>query len=281
MVLGCTEASGDTSATLDASGAFVFPAAVPGNYAFTITASNDNGDADPVTFAVAVGLAAPAAAEASEVGSDSFTANWAAVPGAASYLLTVVEGAGAGGTGGVVVSNDFSAFTKASSYAISDWAAAGLEGWSGTKMYPDVGMLKGGAGSDRGILETPTVAMDGTVTISFDAQAYKADATVLDVGITTDGGTSYTSELVTLTSEMATYTVTAVGGDSARVRFQASEASKQRFYIDNVVILASGAKDASRAPGDLVLDAEDVGDATSYAVTGLAPLTHYSYFVAA
>ena len=255
-------------------------------YTFGIQATNDSGSAD-ATLTVTATLSAPVAAEATVVGSDSFTANWAAVAGADSYFLQVTEGTGGGGgggggEGGVVVSNDFSGITVSNSTAITDFSAVGLTGWSGSTIFPNSGMVKGGSSGNAGELITPTVDMSGTVTVTFDAQAFGNDTTTLNVGISTDGGSTYTDEAVTLSRTITGYSVTLTGGASACVHFESSAASKQRFYLDNVVITASGvaASGASRAVGDIVF-AQNVGAVTSYAVTGLSPLTQYSYVVAA
>ena len=283
-VTSLTITAGDAAATLE-EGVFSFAPAAPGTYEFTITAVNANGPAE-VSFAVVATLAEPETPEQpTVVASDSFTAVWEAIPGAASYELDVIQGAtsgggggGSGGSGETILTEDFSKVTTSNSTAISSFDDyTQIPGWSGSTVYPNLGMVKLGSSKAAGSLQTPALAVSGSVTVEWSAFGWSGDATTINVGVSEDGGSTFTETSVALTESMAVYTATfPVSGSSAIVRWQASAASKQRFFLDDISI-SSGAK-ARELDGNHVEGfPKNVGNVTSYDVTGLQSSTEYTF----
>lgn len=277
--------AGDAAATLE-EGVFSFAPAAPGTYDFTITAVNANGPAS-VSFAVVATLADPETPEQpTVVASDGFTAEWEAVPGAASYELDVIQGAtsgggsgggGSGGSGETILTEDFSKVATSNSTAISDFdAVTQTAGWSGDTVYPANGLVRVGKSAGGGYIQTPALAVSGSVTIDWSAFSWPNDATSVSVGVSVDGGENFTETSVDLTESMAAYTTTfPVSGTSAIVRWQ-SPAGKKRFYLDDISI-SSGAK-ARELDGNHVEGfPKNVGNVTSYDVTGLQSSTEYTF----
>ena len=271
---------GDAAATLE-NGLFSFAPATPGTYDFTITAVNANGSAT-VSFSVVATLADPETPEIpSDATHESFTASWTAIPGAASYELDVIQGAtsGGGGSGGgeTALTEDFSGVTTSNSTVISDFdAVTQTAGWSGDTVYPAKGMVRVGKSAAGGYIQTPALAVSGSVTIEWSACSWPNDAAAVNVGVSVDGGSTFTESSVDLTESMATYTATfPVSGSSAIVRWQ-SPAGKKRFYLDDISI-SSGAKARDLDGNHLEGFPKNVGGATSYEVTGLTPNTEYTF----
>ena len=277
--------AGDAAAKLGEDGVFSFAPTAPGTYDFTITAVNANGSAEE-SFAVTATLAEPETPEApAEVGSDSFTAAWEPIPGAESYELDVVQGAtsggggGGGGEGGVVLTEDFSKVTTSNSTVISSFdACTQTPGWSGDTVYPAKGLVRLGKSGVVGSLQTPALEVSGSVTVKWSAYSWPKDATKVNVGVSENGGTSFTETTVTLTESMAEYSSTfPVSGSSVIVRWQgSSDSTKQRFYLDDITV-SSGAKSRELSGTHVEGFPKNVGNVTSYDVTGLQPNTEYTF----
>ena len=275
---------GDPAATLE-DGVFSFAPAAPGTYEFTLTAVNANGSAT-ASFSVIASLADPETpvAPAEGVASDSFTASWEAVPGAASYELDVIQGAtsGGGGSGGgsggdVVLSESFASVVS-NSAAIKDFDDVTTnKGWSGENAYPADGMVKFGTSSKAGTFQSPSVAVSGTVTVTWTGKSWHNDNASVNVGVSVDGGSTFTETSVSLTESLDTYTTSLpVSGSSAIVRWQSSSASRQRFFISELSI-SSGSKARDLDGNHVEGFPKNVGNVTSYEVTGLQSSTEYTF----
>ncbi len=266
---------------LTEGGLFTFTPNAAGTFAFTFTASDDaEGPGEPVTFTVTVGLATPVLVPDPTVSSVSFVAAWGAVPGALSYVVDVVQGASSGG--GVVLTEDFAGFAASNTTdvagSLDDYTA--VPGWIGSKIYQNTGSIKLGASSGQGWIATPALDLSGTTKVSFKAASWPADGTTVLVGVSTDGGTTYTDESVALNETMTAYEVTfASGAAGSKIRWMGSVASKERFFLDDVSIETGSAKALSGTP--LPGYPLNVGNVTSHEVAGLDPLTEYTYRVQA
>ncbi len=273
--------SGDAAATLEDS-LFTFAPAAPGSYAFTLTAVNDNGSAT-VSFTVTASLAEPETPETpTEVASDSFTAVWEPVPGAESYELDVVQGAtsgGGSGGGSVVLAEDFSKVATSNSTVISDFdAVTQTAGWSGETVYPAKGLVRLGKSAGAGSLQTPALEVSGSVTVEWSAYSWPNDSTTVNIGVSVDGGDTFTETAVALTESMAAYTTTfPVSGSSAIVRWASSASSKQRFYLDDITVSSGAAKTRELSGTHVEGFPMNVGNVTSYEVAGLQPNTEYTF----
>ena len=278
---------GDPSATLQ-DGVFSFTPVYPNTYNFTITAINANGPATE-SFTVTATLADPAQPDTpATVGSDAFTAAWDPIPGAESYELDVVQGAtsGGGGSGGgdsgaVVLSEDFSNVVS-NSTSITDFSTVTTNaGWSGENAEPGNGMVKFGTSKKAGLFLSPAVAVSGKVTVTWTGKSWGSDNTIVNVGVSEDGGNTFTDTPVQLTDSFnehsTTYNVTA---SSVIVRWQSSATSKQRFFISKLAV-SSGSKSRDLSGTHVDGYPKNVGNVTSYIVSSLQPQTEYSFAIRA
>lgn len=143
----------------------------------------------------------------------------------------------------VVLSEDFSLINDSTSTAIQNMnGLTHTPGWSDTLAYPSFGKLKLGKSGVGGYLQTPALdlsANGGNFTLSFDAEAWYNDETVLHVyvdntlyevaGLQNDGSYgSYTHFELPLTG----------GTASSTIRFQSRQASHARFFIDNILVVS-------------------------------------------
>ncbi|MDL2223339.1 T9SS type A sorting domain-containing protein, partial [Bacteroidales bacterium OttesenSCG-928-M11] len=113
-------------------------------------------------------------------------------------------------------------------------------GWTGEKIYQAGGMAKMGGSSALGWIQTPAIDLsgnEGKFTLSFDAMAWKGDSTTLKV---------YLNDVLVHTAknlgntdayEMSSYSVVLTGGTaSSKIKFEGAQASKGRFFLDNVKV---------------------------------------------
>ena len=223
-------------------------------------------------------LSAPTAATANPIASNGFTANWSAVTGASSYVLDVSASASFGGT---LVSENFSGFNVDNgsvSRAGSLNTYLQTPGWTGAAVYEMIGYTKMGSGSAMGIITTPTVDLSGNsgnATFTFDLQRYGSDNTSVQVYHAPDGVTftQVGADIVTPVA-MTTQLIAITGGTAnSKIRIQARIASNNRYYLDNISVSAN-----LLLPG---YDNLNVGNVTSYPVSGLNAETNYYYRVRA
>ena len=204
-------------------------------------------------------LNAPTALTATDVTSTSFTANWSnSNTEALTYTLQVSKK----GNYTSLLTEDFSALTPSTtdvSESLDDYTSNA--GWTGYAVYPDDGCLKLGASRKIGTLTTPSLdlsASGGKVTVKVNAASYSGDNASL---VVTCGSSSQT---VTLTEEMAEYTVlldcTAAAGQN--ITFSCT-GNKKRVFIYDLEIFSGNA--SSNAPAR----ASETGDANSRTITGI------------
>ena len=269
--------AGDASATL-VDGEFSFAPVAPGKYDFTITAVNAN-DSASVSFSVTATLAKPEAPTASKVGSDSFTAAWTAVPGATAYELLVIEGKGGTGGGGAgdVLTETFAKATfstTSSSYVDQTITGGDLGTWTATSCRGDQAapVVMG-----QGTLTSPEIAGGvASVEVDYSWPYSESGSSAIDLYV---GGLKVASADVTGgTAGTATYSFAAVSGTTS-IKFDNTANSKKRMSFDQIRITTAG-KSISRAKGDVVFS-NDVSNVTSYEVTGLQPLTEYTFAIRA
>lgn len=108
--------------------------------------------------------------------------------------------------------------------------------WTLDYVYKSEGKVKLGSSSSKGYIEIPVDLTNCTYDISFDAKAWYNDATTMNVVV--DGETTVISGLNNADDcVMSTYHVTGSNGSANSViRFEGKQATKARFYIDNIVI---------------------------------------------
>lgn len=260
---------------------------VAGTHNATITVASEGAEAATVALngTSTMQTTAPVMAEATNVGTTSFTATWTDATAAAyvtDYTLYVNKVGGAVGNllmsetfAGVSVTKDGTTDRGSSMDNYCDNA-----GWTGYAAYEAVsGGFKLGSGSKAGYITTPALAENsGTLVVVFNANSYSNDASSVIVSC------GDVSETVALGTEAADYTVTLAGVPSAagqKVTLSCTTSGK-RLYIHSVNIY-DGAAAASKA--------SETGDENSrvitgitdkaYTVTGLTAGATYSFYVVA
>ncbi|MBR5102068.1 MAG: M6 family metalloprotease domain-containing protein [Muribaculaceae bacterium] len=204
-----------------------------------ITLNNDNTASFWYMKGAAPAVATPSLADASNVGTTSFTASWTDDTNTdVTYTLQVDKAAQ------LLLEETFptTVFDKEASTNIANSLNNFMEnsGWTGSTLYKMAGGIRLGSGSSTGTLTTPTLNYgDATkLTIVFEAAAYNNDT---DCAITV-GGTSLTIP----DNTVDTYTV--VIDATNKVTF-ATTAKSKRVVLSNIQIY--------------------VGDADSRTITGI------------
>ncbi len=222
-------------------------------------------------------LGAPVALDASGFFPTSFTANWEAVAGAASYRLDVSTTNEFGNT---VISENFSGFTDDGGGTGGTDRTSSLDtylqtaGWTGSKIFEMNGYTKLGTSSANGYIITPSLDLSvngGTSTLSFDIKQYSSDAGLVQVFLATDNVTfSQIGSNITPTSSFVTYSLNITGGTATtKIKIQST---LKRFFLDNVKISYSS---------NLTSYDNLTVNSTSQEVTGLTAGTNYYYRVRA
>lgn len=226
-------------------------------------------------------LTAPVANAATNVGSDSFTANWNAVLGATSHdldIFTISQPAQdifnqnfnlITGTGGN--DNLWSGSISSNTLAVSD-----LSNWTIVSGYKGNNCVKVGTGSTRGSLQTPTLGLSGNAILTFRAGAWSGDSTQLLLEIT-GGGSLEVSSVNMINSSFLSYTVAIFGGTAnTKITFKAKQSSNSRFFLDDVkVTIPAIESPITGSPFNVV------SPTVLYTITNLNPVTNYFYRVRA
>ncbi|MGI6224343.1 MAG: Ig-like domain-containing protein [Prevotella sp.] len=119
-------------------------------------------------------------------------------------------------------------------------------GWTFTYGYAAYQCAKFGTGSKQGSATTPSISLSGAGTLTFRAGAWKGDATTLN--LSAEGATLDVTS-VTLANEAFTdYTVNITEATgSVKITFSAAQASKNRFFLDDVVVTSTGSSSKQSA----------------------------------
>ena len=138
----------------------------------------------------------------------------------------------------VVLNENFSNITDSTVSPITNTldSYTQMPGWSGDWVYPSNGKVKIGKAAEAGYIQTPALDLSGNngqFFVTFDAKAWTNDATSLIVVV--DGVPYTVSGLSTTTFN--TFSLPFSGGTSHTViKFQGSQVSHGRFFLDNVVV---------------------------------------------
>lgn len=135
------------------------------------------------------------------------------------------------------------------SNAISD-SNTDKSGWKFVKGYAASKCAKFGSKSDLGSATTPELNFEGAATLTFKAGAWKDDKTTLKISILNGG--SLSAPTVTMVNEdWSDYKIAITGATKkSQIKFEGFQASKARFFLDEVKITQA----SSSEPGDTKTD---------------------------
>ncbi|MDY6292928.1 MAG: C10 family peptidase [Bacteroidales bacterium] len=221
----------------------------------------------------------PVATVATDVTSNSFTANWSTCTGATSYTLRVQPFSVA-----PLMSETFAGCTASGTQSIASSLNNYCDnaGWTGTQVYQAVGGLRLGTGSATGNIVSPAVDLSttlGKVYVLLKAKTY-----------TNNNGTSDTNCNLTISCGSASETVTVAGADEEEflVALDCTTAANQNIKIatttnkKRVVVTGVEIYNGEPATGEAAAPMTFTGiTGNSYEVTGLNPETTYIYDVKA
>jgi hypothetical protein len=226
-------------------------------------------------------LLAPVIQAASDVLANQFNANWLASAGATGYRLDVATNsdfAVGGGSGETLLSEDFNA-----------WSGTWINGWTHNS---GVQYTNGGVADSRCVgmnaaldwIQSPAVTNPGTLSFYIRTSSDPGGWTVLVQ--TSPNGSDWTDQ-ATIVEDGAGGTINDTPYQTNivlnltgtyNVRWYMSARSADSCFIDNVLITASAGGGSSFVPG---YQNRDVGNVTTYAVTGLTESVTYYYRVMA
>lgn len=188
---------------------------------------------------VSIVAAGTATITATFAGNDEYKA------GSASYTITVSP---------VKDYIFFETFDQTDGKGGNDGAWSGQGTGSGSITYDNDGWVvvsagagnqcaKFGASSTLGSATTPVLGINDetTATLTFKAGAWDGDATTLNISVENGGQASVKS--VTLANAAFTEYTVILGngiGENTKVKFAAAQASKNRFFLDEVKVVAGG-----------------------------------------
>ena len=123
------------------------------------------------------------------------------------------------------------------------WANSGTQAitdnprWTFVKGYPANKCVKLGGGSDQGKATTPALGLSGSAVLTFRAGAWQNDKEQTTLKISISAG-SLSEESVELTKgAFNTYTIDITNGTAeSTITFAGAQASKSRFFLDDVVV---------------------------------------------
>ncbi len=214
----------------------------------------------------------PVATAATDITANSFVANWNPCEGADSYILRIVP------KNYDILTEGFSKCTKAGSMDIGNTLDQYMDnaGWTGSKLYENIGGVRFGTGSSVGTLTSPDLTLtDNKVTVTFKAKAFNND-TNCNFKVSC-GNASETVTVANNTEETYTVVLDCNAAANQKIKFETTANSK-RVILTSIHII-----DGEHAGKSIDLDGVTFTGITtnSYNVTGLDPATTYFYDVKA
>ena len=209
----------------------------------TLTYASDNeavAKVDAATGAVTFGSEfGQAKITASFAGNDTYAASEASYTieykkdmSAALFYESFDQSTGTGGNDGLWSGN-----------AGQGNVAYDNEGWAGENVYGANKSIKLGTGSKAGSIETPALAgLNGDAKLTFRAGAWNGGSEGTTLNITISGGGQLSLGSVEMAKgQWTNYELTILGGTpETKVKFSAAKASNNRFFLDEVAVVATG-----------------------------------------
>jgi hypothetical protein len=258
----------------DSDGEFLFQPAATGTNTFTFTAANPFGSASATVTVIVSSSAVPVPALAvTNVAATSALAVWTPCTGVSTYTLQLASDDQFSTGPAFALSEDFSKVTASNTTAIANLdGATQTPGWSGSQVFSNASQtVRIGTGSRQGWIQTPAFEASGTLSVAWSGCKWSSkDSSTLLLGISDDGGSTFTDTSISISNEMVTRTnVFSLSGTSAAVRWKCSSAGNARFILDDIAISSGGGSSG----GSLILSTNV--DATSHTFTNLIPETTY------
>ncbi|HRT05226.1 MAG TPA: autotransporter-associated beta strand repeat-containing protein, partial [Kiritimatiellia bacterium] len=220
----------------------------------------------------------PGVLDGSNVGSDSFTANWEAVAGASGYEIDVMTSVG-GGSGGNSIEENIQNWTARGSYGnYTQSIPTGTVTMTACLVQPSASASGDGSigrvqmQATTGIIELPSLNTVGTVTMTIAAGGAGRSAVLQRYnGSTWDTLTTWSG----IGTTGATFSYQLNSSDSGIILRLASPSAA--IYVHDIIVSANS------SPPTYVSGYQDlsVGNVTSWLVEDLDPSTEYFYRVRA
>lgn len=152
------------------------------------------------------------------------------------------------GTGG----NDGSWGGQVAGTAVSSYTTGGT--WALDNAYKGDGCLKLGTSSKKGVLTTPSIAVNGSATLTFKAGAWSGNTEKLNLKVSATGGTLDKAIVALVKGSFTTYTIYITDATDVKITFEAEVAANNRFFIDDIKVEkpTAGVADTSAAKVNLV-----------------------------
>lgn len=284
-------AGDETDVVLSGTPTATFASALPGTgiavsvtgYAITGAKASNYSLTQPELTATITALEIPEATPATTITTDSFTANWNAVPGATGYELDVYTvDAGAPAT---TITETFTAVdvTFPGSYNTRAWTGNGGIEWTAYKARTDQEIVEGNVAitlrDQAGAYLESGVITGGLSNISFEVkQFFGGSGGVVTVKVLTGPTFATETEIGTqsYTTTATTYNSGLISGITGDYKILIENNTKARSAIDNLSFTG-----LSTSTVTYVFQNQNVGNVTSYEVSGLNPNTQYFYVVRA
>lgn len=236
-----------------------------------------------ISFRISSHISTPTVGSATDITTNSFTANWEAVEGADRYAIELSQVNGENiGSIDVLLSESFSNFITPNNADGSKDLADSLDnytseaGWKGYKIFTSSYGAKIGTSSENGYLRTPVIEnTNNYLSLSFSGRSYSGSGCLLSVNLSkySFSFTTMGTCEVELTKDIDDYVVCFTDVDPAK--YKVEFAPESRAYISNLEIL-DGYTEGKEAC-DTVANITD----TSYTFTGLEEASTYAYRVKA
>ncbi len=153
-------------------------------------------------------------------------------------------------------------------------------GWSADKANGNGGSAKFGTSSAMGYAITPAFGVAGDLTLTFKSGAWNGDKTEggLVLSVEEGEGTLSPTTFNLTDSEWSNYEVSISGATAGtKIKFSAAQASKNRFFLDDVVVTTTGASITATLNGsgyatfcsEYPLDFTNAEGYTAWQITGV------------
>src|SRR5690606_9293295 len=263
-----------SATTLDSAGGTLTVTYEPttvGNHTATLTLSSTDATDVVLTLNGTATFGVPVATDATAIGSDSFTANWNAVAGAESYEVDVYTMSGESS-----ITESFTSTT----FPPTGWTS---QGWTRSTTSADynTGPAAAVASSQNGYLTTNAISNPTSLKFYLGRSTNTA-AKTLEIQISTVSQTTDFTTVATFNHSNVpegTYNQYTVdlsdyeNEEEVYIRFTKTSSTTSPWRLDDIEV--------SLLNRDYTLEDVNVGNVTSYEVTGLDPETTYYYIVRA